>query len=278
MKEEERAKIIAHETELLLQQQIELSVIMPKPPDLKELWNNAVLQFGYIGFFSLTFPAAPFWGLIISIFHMNFTFYTLATQTERPICLERDSIGIWKEIFFVYSLIALAINAAILLFTSMGTFKLIGYDRNSEHDWYRIAVIIAIAENVVFVVKYMIGIIIPDTPEWIGDELHARRVRKSVNDEKSKIAHFKMKKVYNENKKANSFASAKNILAGAKNLVGKEATSLKSNLNYGELAHGNSQSEIKAQEDSRVTVDPNPLQHPGNPNPKATNLLGGNCN
>jgi hypothetical protein len=256
-----------------MQQQVELSAIMSKPADLKELWNNAVLQFGYIGFFSLTFPAAPFWGLLISFFHINFTFYSLSSQTQRPICLERDSIGIWKEIFFIYSLIALAVNAGILLFTSMGTFKLINYHRDSDNDWYRVTVIVAIAENVVFILKYVISMIIPDTPNWISSELGARKVRKTVDEEKAKIAHFKMKRAYKETRNGSEIASAKSILSGAKDFMGKEINAFKSNLNYGELAQENSESEIHAPDDSHMTVNPNPLQHHNVHDNKTSDLL-----
>lgn len=143
---------------------------------------------------------------------------------------------LWKQIFFVYSLLVLAINAGIFLFTSMGIFKLINCNRNSDYDWYRNVVIIIIAENVIFVMKYIITKIISDTPKWIADELNARKVRRSVYEEKNKVSHFKIKQAFKGNKRSNDLASSNQILTNTKNLMGKEATALKRNLNYCKLA------------------------------------------
>ena len=181
------------EEELVFLEQIELSILMPKPPALIELWNNTIIQFGYIAFFSLAFPGAPFWGLLINIFHVNMCFYSFHTNTQRPICLERGSIGIWNVILFIYSLLALVFNTGILLFTSRSMFSLLTYDTKSDHDLYKIAVILGITENIVFVIKYVLSALISDKPKWVKSENKYRKKKQSLEEEKFKVAQHNAK-------------------------------------------------------------------------------------
>ncbi len=166
---------------------------MPKPPILLELWNNTLIQFGYIAFFSLAFPGAPFWGLLINIFHINMCFYSFHTSTQRPICLERGSIGIWNVILFIYSLLALVFNTGILLFSSKSMYKLLGYSLQSDYDLYKIAIILGITENIVFVVKYVLSAIISDKPKWVKSESKYRKTKQTIEEEKFKVAQYKAK-------------------------------------------------------------------------------------
>jgi hypothetical protein len=225
---------------------------MPKLVDLKELWNELVIQFGYVAFFALSFPAAPFWAMIISIIHVKLTFFTFATCSQRPVCVERDSIGIWKNIFFVYSMIALAINVAILMFTSDGIFRLVGFNRMFEHDMYNVAIILAIAENVIFVTKFIMSVAISDTPEWIENELATRKIRKTIYDERSKLAHFKMK----EEKKMSLQNSAKDGIAGNANQSQNKKSMLK-NSEYTNDRERNFKTEVS----DLKNASNNPLNH-----------------
>lgn len=260
---EQQTILIEEEEKLFLQEQIELSVLMPKAPDLKELWNNAILQFGYIAFFSLSFPAAPFWGVIISTIHMNFTFYSMSKYIQRPICLERDSIGIWKHIFFVYSLIALAINAAILLFTSGGVFLLLEWNGFSMYDWYRVAVVIAIAENITFLLKYLLSTSISDSPGWIQREMQARKVRKTIDEERSKVEHHKIQAEIKEKRRSVSSSSQKRDSSniGSDSKIAKKSTLFKTRLNEDEVEDALAQNNEDTFNDSRVGLQSNPLQH-----------------
>ncbi len=236
---------------------------MPKAPDLKELWNNAILQFGYIAFFSLSFPAAPLWGAIISTIHMNSTFFSMSKYIQRPICLERDSIGIWKHIFFVYSLIALAINAAILLFTSGGVFLLLDWNGYSMYDWYKVAVVIAIAENITFLLKYLLATGISDVPGWIWREMQARKVRKTIDEERSKVEHHRIQSEIKEKRRSVSASSQKRDSSniGSDSKIAKKSNLYKSRINGAEGDEPSLQNGNDTFNDSRVGVQGNPLQH-----------------
>ena len=255
--------LIEEEERLFLQEQIEISVLMPKAPDLKELWNNAILQFGYIAFFSLSFPAAPLWGVIISIIHMNLTFYSMSKYIQRPVCLERDSIGIWKHIFFVYSLIALAINAAILLFTSGGVFLLLKWDGYSMYDWYRVTVVIAIAENITFLLKYILSTSISDCPGWIQREMQARKVRKTIDEEKSKVEHHKIEASIKERRRSVSVSSNKMNSPKAESdlKMAKKSALSKSRLNAPEVDDSLVIQKDATINDYRSESGNNPLRH-----------------
>lgn len=175
---------------------------MPKPPALIELWNNALVQFGYIAFFSLAFPGAPFWGFLINIFHVNMCFYSFHKNTQRPICLERGSIGIWDSVLFIYSLLALVFNTGILLFTSTSMFKLLSFNAESNYDLYKVAVILGITENIVFVIKYVVAALIPQKPQWVKNESRYRKTKQSLEEEKFKVAQHKAKQKKKKAKKS----------------------------------------------------------------------------
>jgi hypothetical protein len=231
---------------------------MPKPPNLIELWNNAIIQYGYIAFFSLSFPAAPMWGLIVSVFHIKFSYFTFSSQTQRPICLERDSIGIWKQILFVYSLIALFINAAILLLTSTSLYGLLGWDQNSVSDSYYIALVIIAAENVVFVIKYLMSSSISDTPDWIQNELTTRKVRHTIDEEKRQINHHRIKKEFKEQKRE-SINSGKNSQSNS--MVGPGKTLEKSNLKNFEYGDRDiEKSDFESQANLFLNIKSSPLK------------------
>jgi hypothetical protein len=226
------------EKELYLEEQYEISVLMPKPPNLIELWNNAIIQYGYIAFFSLSFPAAPLWGVLSGLFHVKLCYVMFSSQTQRPICLERDSIGIWKQIIFVYSLIALIINGAILLLTSNSLYTLLGWSEASVSDSYYIAMILISAENIIFVIKFLMSSSISGTPEWIKKELATRKVRKTIHEEKSKVNHHRIKKEFEEQTKSFSSSGCKKNKGNSQSAtqIGHHQNREKSNLKKSEYA------------------------------------------
>jgi hypothetical protein len=188
-----RNALVRNEEEIIFQEQVELSILMTKPANLIELWNNSVIQFGYIAFFSIAFPAAPLWGLLINIFHLNMSFFSFHTHVQRPVCLERGSIGIWNMIFFTYSLIALAINTGLLMFTSDGMLHLLDFDGSTIEHSYKIAIILGISENIVFMIKYVLSAIIPDRPKWVEKEQKNRKLRSGIDQDKFKVLQYNNK-------------------------------------------------------------------------------------
>ena len=49
---------------------------MPTPVDIDKLWLFFILQFGYIAYFSISFPIITIACFIMNIIHIFYTFYS----------------------------------------------------------------------------------------------------------------------------------------------------------------------------------------------------------
>ena len=196
-------KLIAKEKELILLEQIELQAIMPGPPSLKYLWKYGSIQFGYICFFLLSFPPAAIIGVIMNVFHINLIYYSFTSIIQRKDSVERNSIGVWNQIFFAMTFIALIINIGILIFSSDGFQQFISDKLNENYDAYTIVVILVVIEHIAFIFKFVLSALICYSPTWVKRRLQVRRIKKMMDQDKlrKKYALNKIKKKKHENRK-----------------------------------------------------------------------------
>ena len=200
----EKQTLINLEKRLMLQEQIELTVLMPKPPNLTTLWFNAVIQLGYMSFFSLAFPIAPIWGILINVLHVNLNFWTMGNSIQRIPANESEDIGIWEDIIYVYSLLALIVNSGVLLFSCQGVFVLVGGDSASSVTLYNVTIGLILIENAFFVFKFMLAALIPDCPKWVKKEKQKR--------ERKQEFQLEIKIIKKEKKMTSQFLNDNNIL------------------------------------------------------------------
>ena len=191
----EKKELINFEQDLMRQEQIELSNLMPLPPKMNDLWFNTIAQIGYISFFSLVFPIGPLWGLVINIIHVHLFFFLMGRSIKRPLAIEKSSIGIWEQIMYIYSMLALIINAGVVAFSCKGIYKLAGLDPDLSENIYKILVIMILIENGVFVIKFLIAELIPDIPDWVVRRLKERACRKRFIQETHVSLHLKYKDI-----------------------------------------------------------------------------------
>ena len=137
LSQEQRSKLLKLEKMLVLQEQIERTMIMARIPDLRLIWTNYAIQFGYISFFSLAFPLAPLIGFILNFFDLQFSYFALTDHVQRKICIEKGSIGIWSNIFMLMSYASLVVNLGILIFAPIGAeefLEKLGFSQKAIDD------------------------------------------------------------------------------------------------------------------------------------------------
>ena len=201
--EELKLEILKHEKEQILLEQIELSTIMVNPIPLKKLWIHNAIQFGFIAFFVLSFPAAAIIGLIINLFHINFLYFSFTDHLKRRPSVERGNIGIWNSIFLFMSFIALVINIAILVFSSEGLVELLQQGNNSfDLSRENVILVLVIAEHIVFLIKFILTLIINDKPQWVSSYLYEQNFKKQIDEENTKKKMLaKLKKIKQDKRK-----------------------------------------------------------------------------
>lgn len=223
-------QLLENEKELVLQEQIELSTIMSKPPILKELWKYGAIQFGYISFFLLSFPAAALIGVILNVIHINFLYYSFTHHTQRRNSVERSDIGVWNSIFFIMSFIALCINMGILVFSSIGFRVLLGKILHHDYDAYTVIVILIVIEHIGFILKFLVGSVMQGMPQWVLKILSEQSARKHKDNEKMRKKYAMGK---NKNKRQDTEIAA-----------------------FGRLLNQTSKDNIKANCDKNECIDP----------------------
>ena len=159
---------------------------MVAPVNLKLTWIHNAIQFGYIAFFSISFPIAALIGLLINVFHINFFYFSLTDHTKRKPSLERGNIGVWNSIFSFMSFSALVVNVAILTFSSQGARKLAEIGNGKEMTLSHYIIVLVIAEHFIFLIKFVLTLAIGDKPKWIVDYIKERKFKKKLDWERAK--------------------------------------------------------------------------------------------
>lgn len=80
--------------------------------------HPAVIQFGYVTFFSWAFPLAPLCALVNNLIEMRTDAYKLCYFTQRPIAHKASGIGVWYNVLHVMSVFAVLTNCAHLAVAS----------------------------------------------------------------------------------------------------------------------------------------------------------------
>jgi hypothetical protein len=81
-------------------------------------FNEIVIQFGYIMFFSSAFPAAALLGLLNNLVEIRLDAHSILNCEPRPSAERKGGIGVWFDIVELMSFIAIVVNALIFALTS----------------------------------------------------------------------------------------------------------------------------------------------------------------
>lgn len=194
-KETQKAFLYA-EKELLIQEQVHYSYIMSPLPNMRLVWTNYAIQFGYIAFFSLTFPLAPLIGFLMNIFDLYFSYFALTNHLQRKPSVEKSSIGIWNNIFSIMSYMAVIVNLGLMVINPNGLIWLVhlfGVKNATELSSLHIFITIVVVEHLIFALKYLIDVSISDKPSWIRKQIQKRKNLAYRDEEKMKRKFVKIK-------------------------------------------------------------------------------------
>jgi hypothetical protein len=184
-------EVIRMEGELLLWEAVEVSIIQPNPLPMEDIWLNYMLQFGFIAFFSITFPLAPIIGFIFNLIDMNFVFFSFSRVFKRETIVELDSIGVWNEIIHGMTIVSLIVNIALFAWCSKAFEKLAG----NELSGYYLLLALVIYEHVVFIIKFISSILIKSKPVWLENQLKHRKIKEQMYKESANQKKLTEKKI-----------------------------------------------------------------------------------
>lgn len=91
-----------------------------QPPDLQLTaeFEEAVVQFGIICLFSVAFPLLPLLTLFTNLLEIRFDARKWTDYYRRPVPHVAKGIGPWLKIIRAISLVSIAVNGIIVVFTS----------------------------------------------------------------------------------------------------------------------------------------------------------------
>jgi hypothetical protein len=152
-------------------------------------YTNLAIQFGYIAMFMCVFPAAITWGFLANLVMIILTEQSYSKIARRSLSKEIESIGVWNDIFLVFSFISTVVNAMIVTFTS----KSVTRDYFDNNRFLTFLGVIAF-EHFIIILKFLVSRIIPDIPKGVkkrrkNDQYLRRRAKEK------EIARSRKKKV-----------------------------------------------------------------------------------
>lgn len=97
---------------------------------------------------------------------------------KREINLPADSIGIWLDIFSIMAYAATFMNCLIIYTVNYEQMsKLIGVQQG-----FGLALVLVLSEHVMFCIKFILQIIIDDSPTWVEIGLRRYQYLEKKND------------------------------------------------------------------------------------------------
>ena len=181
-------EVLTHERELYRWQFIEQETLRPAPPLMTTVWQNQLFQFGFITFFSITFPLAPLFACIFNYLEtVLFVFVHLRVCKRAPV-KELKTVGTWNYLLTLMTYASLIVNAALFAFTSRGFSYLV----SKQNELTKVELLI-IVEHVVLTLKVIVSLLISDTPKWVQREMKRRTHKRSIYNLSEKQRLFMMK-------------------------------------------------------------------------------------
>ncbi|CAK71370.1 unnamed protein product (macronuclear) [Paramecium tetraurelia] len=154
-------------------QQIEFMKMMEdsnnKQPqkELYEEYTNIAIQFGYTTMFSPAFAAAPLFFLLNQFINLQFSISNYQRVLKRERAQAADSIGIWLSIFELMNYCSTFMNCLVIGIVNKAEFEGLIGDSNPLIQ----VLVLAAIEHILLLIKYILGIMIPDCPYWVSKEL-----------------------------------------------------------------------------------------------------------
>jgi len=132
-------------------------------------YNEMAIQFGYVTLFAAAFPLAPLAAFLNNLVELRSDMLKLLSSMQRPHSKIAIGIGYWYDILEIISYISVLTNMGLIVFTD-NYLKQFSDINEADKVW-----ILLIFEHAVFILKFVIARLIPDTPGWVR-KLNAKRI------------------------------------------------------------------------------------------------------
>lgn len=123
------------ERSLIAEEQVYVNALMPKPVPVTNLWLFFILQFGYIAYFSVSFPIITLACVLMNILHIFYTFHSFNNFMQRVKSKPAKDIGIWNAIVLIMVISAFFINVLILNYTAQAYTEEV-FDSSNKTRFY----------------------------------------------------------------------------------------------------------------------------------------------
>eukprot|EP00026_Physarum_polycephalum_P003265 Phypoly_transcript_03275.p1 GENE.Phypoly_transcript_03275~~Phypoly_transcript_03275.p1 ORF type:complete len:739 (+),score=105.38 Phypoly_transcript_03275:250-2466(+) len=132
-------------------------------------YAEMVIQYGYLTLFASSVPIAPVLAFVNNVVEMRTDTFKWLTSYNKPFYKGADDIGGWYNILQLLGIIAVVTNSLLLIFSFPTLYNVMrGNDASrSLHVLWTVVIL----EHVIFLVKIMVSVTVPDVPSRIKADL-----------------------------------------------------------------------------------------------------------
>jgi hypothetical protein len=162
------------------------------PPHLIPVYNELLMQLGWILFFSMTFPAGALFTIFAGVIRMSIQLRAMSEYSKKNEPAPIVDIGIFIHLIEFVSSLGILVCIYLITFTSKQLTKNMPYD---DHIMYMLAFG---ALHCIFLLKYFLAEIIEDEPGWITEdrEMQVNRIQQVQTDNEDKKLWERMSEHY----------------------------------------------------------------------------------
>lgn len=158
---------------------IETSYMLDLASAEEQLHTTLLTQYTFICFFVTQFPYGGLLSFLINIVIMFITILMYSYVTRRTICERSNSLGIWKSFYDLIGYLGIVFNAIALTKSRNAGTEIIKewFDTDSTFLVYSV-------QNALLIAKFMLSILVPQTPVWVYNSLVREEQSKNRNSRK----------------------------------------------------------------------------------------------
>ena len=134
------------------------------PPFLVPVYNELLMQLGWILFFSVVFPSGAMFTIFAGIIRMSIELRGMSEYKKKNEPQPIVDIGLYMDLMDFVSNLGILVCIYLIVFTSKELTKESYYD---NHVMYLIAFGTL---HCIFLLKYVLGELIEDEPGWITED------------------------------------------------------------------------------------------------------------
>jgi len=120
-------------------------------------YSEMVIQYGYITLFAAAFPLAPLLAVLNNCVEMRSDTWKWMTSYNKPVPRGAVDIGGWYTILEVIGILSVVTNCLLIAYSFPTLFFLFSSP-------YFSLIFVVILEHIIFLVKYLIALLVPDVP------------------------------------------------------------------------------------------------------------------